>query len=454
MARNIFVEQEVLCPSCKTSITLKFPNPKFYAASSRDADQRITGYSWAAGIKTDVLPHHYAVFQCPNCMMADFRGGFEAPKQGLKENALYTALQTVPFDIKMVLRKLRRLIPADNLNDDAAIALHLAAIFCALLAGKKESIDHMKLGRFYIRLSWLYREQMGDFLSADSKDKDSNLGKLSGAVDEIMHSIRNFSQNLTKAKSFAGERAKELTLPPDDNPYFNLTNSIAEKMNRLQQEVTKLRQAMMLDQKGVNLSYHSRKSTGEPEGLDQLLTSLLPRWPDLPQTEAAAIKLAVEALDYSYKFEDSGHTIAASLSVVNLIITLLLKTGDLEQAMSYIMQIFIGGARDKQELQMRLNQGKREKKLNDSEIKSINKQLSSISSSLSMAGETRRKILGFLFERDKTDITAILEKKADASFEEQKQALISAGYAEELIPWLRDKQLMKNEDQKKKWFGK
>jgi hypothetical protein len=142
------------------------------------------------------------------------------------------------------------------------------------------------------------------------------------------------------------------------------------------------------------------------------------------------------------------------MAVVNLIIKLLLKINDLDRALNYIMQIFKTGFRDKQDLQMRLNQGKRDKSLSEADQRYMTRQIGSVNATLSMAAETRRKIVGLLFERDKEKILSILKEKAEASPEEQTHAITAAGFSEELIPWLRDNGMIKSEEKKKKWFGK
>ena len=139
MLRNIFIEKNVICPACKAGISMKYPNPKLYAAAGRDEDQRVTSYSWAGGIETDVLPHYYAVFQCPNCLLADMKESFETHGHGVKEKALHDAIQNSPFEKRMLLRKLRRFVPQGDINWQGAVALHLAAIYARLLPGEKNN---------------------------------------------------------------------------------------------------------------------------------------------------------------------------------------------------------------------------------------------------------------------------------------------------------------------------
>jgi hypothetical protein len=274
MVRNIFIEKNVNCPVCKGTFQLKYPNPKLYAAASRDEDRRVTAYTWARGLQTLV-----EMLQ-----------------------------QTVTSDI----------------------------------TGSLQSVG-------------------------------------------------------SSADSAAAEWRKHIA-------------------------------------------------------------DITPKWPDMPRTEETCIKRAVEAFDYSYKYEDTGQGIEQSLAVVNLIVKLLLKLGDLEGALNYASQIFKSGFRDKQELQRQLSQAKQakmDKSLKNFDERGMLRKIATVNKTLAQAGEIRKKILGMIYEKNKEKILPILKESVEKSPQEQKQALLATGINEELIPFLREKGLIKTEEtQKKGWFGK
>lgn len=458
MARNIFIGKDIVCPACKSKVRLRYPSPKMYAAAGRDDDQRVTAYSWAGGIQTDVVPHHYAVFQCPNCLVADLKEKFENPEHSAKERIMYEALQSAPFEKRMLLRKLRRFVPEGDLDAQGAMALHLAAIYAAFIPGEKERIDHLRLGRLYLRLSWLYKEQKGpeeEETAADTAaDTDSTVGKLLLVVDQFQQVMRQlFAENLGNIQTLIDARSAEMKLSPEKSPYTKLMASVREKTGHMEQAVLQLRQAAVRDKEGKLTQEAASSSIGDMN-LEDFLPSLLPQWPDLPRNEKDALMRAVEALDHSARYEGAEQDLQQSMGLTNLIIKLLLKIGDLDRALEYVLGIFKSGYRDKQGLTMKLNQAKRDKTLTPFEEKSIMKQIGSVTRTLNMAVENRRKIVGMLFERDKEKITAVLDKHAAASAEEQARAVTAAGFTEELIPWLRESGLMKVEETKKKWFGK
>lgn len=458
MARNIFIGKDVVCPACKIKVRMRYPSPKLYAAAGRDDDQRVTAYSWAGGIQTDIMPHHYAVFQCPNCLLADLREKFENPEHDAKVRALYDSLQNAPFEKRMILRKLRRFVPQGDLNAQGALALHLAAIYTALLPGEKETIDHLRLGRLYLRLSWLYKEQKGQEKetaaeTAVSADTGSTAGKLLLVTDQFQQVMRQVcEENLENIQTLVNARAAEMKLPPEKNPYAKVTASLREKTGQMQQSLLRLQQAALRDKEG-KLTRDTATDTANEMDIEQFLPSLLPQWPDLPRDENDTLKRAVEAFDYSARFEGANQDLQQSMGLTNLVIKLLLKIGDLDRSLEYVLGIFKSGYRDKQNLTQKMNQAKRDKTLTPFAEKDFIKQIGAVTRTLTMAVENRRKIVGLIFERDKEKITAVLGKNAEASPEEQARAIAAAGFTEELVPWLRESGLIKAEETKKKWFA-
>lgn len=457
MVRNLFIEKNVICPVCKNSFQLKYPNPKLFAASGRDDDRRVTGYTWAQGIQTDLVPHYYAVLQCPQCLFADLKELLENPRKHSKDRMVYDARNNLDFKKVLNLKKLHRMVPDQgNLNLDGAIAIHLTAIYCALLPENEEDIDHNKLGRLFLRLSWLYREQKGDIPDSsgeEGEDGSEVLDQLYGKVEELQSSLSGFFDDTAAVRDLVRKRAAELGLPPegDNNPYWPILASIGDKLMETQTLMEMLSQSAISDKKGT---LPVSGISGNDEGVQKLLGAIASQWPEMPRTEETCVRNAVAAFDYSYKKEDSDHSQEQGLAVVNLIIKLLLKIGDLYGALNYASQIFKSGFRDKQELSRRLSQGKQNKTLNAFDEKNIQRKIGTINGFLTQAGDTRRKILAMVYEKEKEKLLPILKENVEKSAQEQADAITSAGFTEDLIPFLKERGLIKKEDEKKGWFAR
>jgi len=460
MSRNVFVEKNIVCPVCKNAMVLKYPNPKLYAAASRDTDRRITAYTWAQGIQTAVVPHYYAVIQCPQCLFADLKDNFENPRHSAKDRLVFDARNNLEFKQVMILKKLHRLIDSDieQLNLNSAIAIHLSSIFCALLPEKEEDIDHNKLGRLFLRLSWLYREQRGDVEPESSDDEENaatpTMNRLYTDAETMQSNFVSFVDDLGNVRSLSREREQELGLPQqgENNPYWPMIAAIGDKVAELQTLLEMFQQNVISDKKG-KLSLEAL-STGVNDEVQKLLGTIAQQWPEMPRNEEICVKRAVAAFDYSFKKEDTDHSLEQGLAVVNLIVKLLLKIGDLDAALDYASQIFKSGFRDKQELSRRLSQGKRAKTLSAFDERNIQRKIGTINNTLTQAGDTRKMIIEMIYEKRKDKIQPIIDAIAENTPEEQFQAIVDAGFQEEIVLFLREKGILKSDEVKKGWFGK
>ncbi|MGE5343455.1 MAG: DUF2225 domain-containing protein [Candidatus Omnitrophota bacterium] len=460
MSRNIYIENKVICPVCKNPFVLKYPNAKMVVASGRDFDQRVTGYTWAQGITTDEIPHYYAVAQCPHCLFADLRENIEMPKSGVKEAKLYETFKTQDFKRLMILKKLRRLVTGEKMDFKAALSLHIAAIYANLLI-PKEFIDHNKLGRLYLRLSWLYKEQRNDDEPAEGTDKNESvaspaLDALFKVMEGIQSNFQGIANDLAEARKWASARSTELKIAWEDerNPYSSLFNALENKWSEFQTHLDIFQQSILKDKKGtLNKPAVSAGAIPMDEATLRELNDIATKWIGFPASEEYCVQHAIEAFDNSYKFEDTERSTEQSLAIVNLIIKLLLKVGDHNGALAYVMQMLTNGSREKQGLQMRLNEGKRNHNLTPFDEKNIMRKMATITGTMSQGMEIRDNILETILNKNKEKIVSLIKSCVDKPVEEQQKVLLDAGLPEVLIPFLRSRGILKTEEAKKGWFG-
>ncbi|MCP4220186.1 MAG: DUF2225 domain-containing protein [bacterium] len=462
MPSKIFIEKKVSCPACKTGFNLKYPNPKMYAATSRDADQRITDYSWTGGIKTDVLPHHYAVSQCPTCLLADFNESFETHEFEPKQKALYTIIVDTSRTQRTILRKLRQLVPKEDLDSESALALHLAALYSACLPGKPELLDNMKQGRLLLRLSWLYKEINPDAGSDTTQPaappKAGTTDALYSSLEDLEQKIEEFQELVSNIRELSKTRTLELKLEEAANPYSNAVAKLEEHMDMALETLPKLESIILQDKNSVlTLSDgHSPDDLGnadEKPQLKKVIIAMQALWPQLPGNEATSLSMAVEAFQQSTATESAEFSVLKNMGVSNLILTLLLKTGQLDRALLCCSNILKNGVRDKQSTQMAISQGKRDKSLKNTELKEMTRHIGVINTSLTKAQDIRKDIINKIYNRDKDKITAILKANAPAPVDQIHAALAEAGIQEDIINRLQEQQVIKEDNKKKKWFG-
>lgn len=455
MAREVFSEKKINCPSCRGFFNLRFPNPRLYAASGRDSDRRVTGYTWAQDIKTDVLPHHYAVSQCPQCLLADLQENFEQPSHTLKARAVHQVLAQLPEMKKRVLQELRDISAASaELDWRGAVALHLAAIFCTLLPGEREKIDHQKLGRLFLRLSWLFQEmdpqKTREPSGAGSSTTPQN--KVFQEIESVQGELNSLMLRLSDLRGLMIENR-----PETDRSQVTEADSKADMISAVIDKALELQTLLEL--------LHQNVSSGDSPGIDpgsgkniqagdiHVFTGLKRWWPQVALEEITCVRSAVDAFSYSFSHEDTDQSIEQGLALVNLIVKLLLKIGDLEAALEQVLQIYKRGFRDRQELQQRLSRGRQEKNMSELDQRNITRKIAFVNSTLSQAAETRKNVLERLFQRDRDRLQALLGSMPDKSIEERKKSLQAAGFHEELVRYLDESGLLGREEKSRGWFG-
>ncbi|MCP4726471.1 MAG: DUF2225 domain-containing protein [bacterium] len=158
-----FYRQKVKCPVCGTQSEQRWFKAKLFSERNVDLDKHPGGYSWAEKGCDDFNPPLYYIWHCSNCHYADSYVEFENPTKDPYSN--FVDLKEIFIDkyqddprIEKIIDKLGENIDYDKINYYQAIKLHFLAIFIQELIEDKEEQDAFRIGRYYLRLGWLYRE--------------------------------------------------------------------------------------------------------------------------------------------------------------------------------------------------------------------------------------------------------------------------------------------------------
>lgn len=453
--RQIFLSKEVECPSCKSKSNMSYPNPRLYVAASRESDMHVVLYRWAEGAETNALPHYYAVWQCPACMYADFVEVIDNPAGASRTDATVNAFKNIGMDQKLVLASLRKMVPREgDQTFEGALALHLAALFAAYLP-EGEDRNHNKIGRLALRIAWLFREQTGggQEVVSDSvhlenlKDRSSRLERHLLTARELLGEIKNFATARGAELGFSREEGDD----ENSNPYFPVISSIADKLEEQQTLVAMIERLLISDAQG-SISPATPNASADLSTLSHSLLNIKPKWPALPINEEQALRIAIKAFDFSYNHENYYQSIEQSMSVVSLIVDLFSRIGEHKEALHYVAEIYKSGMNNKQDLQRRIEAGRRNKTISPHDERNISRKIGNINIAIRQAGDTRRRLLEMMLNKDQKTIDKVLAENPEASGAEQTQALEAAGIPEEVIRELRNRGLIK-EDKKKGIFG-
>jgi hypothetical protein len=389
----------------------------------RESDRHVTGYRWLHGIVTDVQPHHYKVWQCPKCLFADLAEEVDQ-EPGPGADAIRQAFQDIPIEIHMILDSLRKLVPGEALGPDGAVAVHLAAVLLATLP----PVNHARLGRLALRLAWLFRERDGSEAAAAPPPASAALGALAETTEHLDRLLEDAGATLRELRQQGARRTEELRLAgnPDANPYSPLGDLIEVRLQALQSEVTTLQLAVLRDQQD-GLAPRRPPAQEGAGGLARALQEITPLWPELPRNEAQSLRLALEAFEHSYQYEEVGDSVEHGVAQGVLILDILVRLGELERALEWTTQISKYAGDTSADLKNRLGQARANQTLSSFDATVISRKIAALNLSHQKAGERRREVLALMLERDREQIDGVLARTAQLPAQERIKELGRVG---------------------------
>ncbi|MDR3671290.1 MAG: DUF2225 domain-containing protein [Holophaga sp.] len=435
MAEEPLLSKLIQCPACERKVPLRIANPRLYTVASRESDRHVTGYRWVHGILTDVLPHHYRVWQCPECLFADLAENVDRDTPDPFAEAVREAFQDISIEKHMVLESLRKLVPGEELDPKGAIAIHLAALLITTLPPPGRQVDHSKLGQLALRLAWLFRELDGPIAQAATPTASEALTGLAESTERLDRLLAEAGTLLREIRQHGERRTEELRQAnPEANPYFPLGDMIEVRLQTLQSEVTTLQLAVLQDQQGglapAELPAQGQETAGS---LVKALLAITPLWPALPRSERQGLRLALESFEYSYQFEEVGESVENGVAQVSLILDILIRLGELERALEWTSQISKYAGDTSADLKSRQNQAKANKTLTSFDATVISRKIAALNLSHQKAGERRRDILALMLERDRAKIDAVLAETAQLPVAERMKALAKLGLHDSVL---------------------
>ncbi len=151
----------VECPICTTLNEFELVNVGAYIESGRDTDFRPTGIKWRLPRYQEYNPLVFFIATCSNCYYSrEFTNSFKEWKNddSFKSNQIKPVKDKHLEQLSRADSVVKQLGSAIDLtrrpNESAIIKLHLA-IFDELLA---EKYNYFDLGRWYLRIAWIFRD--------------------------------------------------------------------------------------------------------------------------------------------------------------------------------------------------------------------------------------------------------------------------------------------------------
>jgi uncharacterized protein (DUF2225 family) len=356
-----FFMTKVECPVC--SQINEFENIKAgaYTETGRDTDFCPKGRRWANPEYQRVNPLLYFMTTCPNCFYThEFNESFKEWKkdQPFVTHRLSLIRERHKGELKqeesLINRLGQALDPQGHPFESAVIKLVLG-IYNEKMTEKPNVLD---LGRYFLRIAWLYREHQ-EAKATPHKMEKLDLTSLEKTLRALQSNFQNHEDKIYDLKNSvdacfcnpmgvdeSGQKREEFKIK-----CLGGLDEIQEHLSSLQESLNELTD--------ICAQIHNFSSTSESENtkttpgiLERLvvgddknhltfvnfLSSLKEIWPEIPLNEYEAMKLALKYYKQSYQEPSDITQKNQTIQAAYLIAELSRRVGDCEEAENYFKE--------------------------------------------------------------------------------------------------------------------
>lgn len=332
---SAFFHTEIECPLCKTENKYETLRVGAYLESGRDSDFCPSKVTWRAEEFKGYNPLVFFIVTCPKCYYSrEFTDSFKS----WKTDSTFKTYRLKPQkekhlrelnDRRSVIRTLGEAIDLKGAPNESAIVKLLLAIYDESLNERASQLD---LGRFYIRIGWVFRS-LDDYVTSpgiggqvESVQTDRAFREWSEAYHSWISAREEFFETIPADRSGEFTEFKEMVLAHEVK-CREILSDVARQINNGKDG----------DNKSPDAS--GKGGFGDAGGLEEFLRSLKVMWPQVPLNERESLELAVQ---YYQNALEMGKEVAAGnqqIQVCYLIGELSRRIGLHEQAQSFFNSV-------------------------------------------------------------------------------------------------------------------
>jgi len=185
--KSPFYYKKARCPVCGSYSENKYFHAKMYSERKTEIDKQVILYGWKNPEFKKYHPPLYYFWHCKGCKYTDSYLEFENPMKNMWSNFRTVAdsfEQKMENDDKFasLVELLSSDISFDNMDFLSSIKLHLLAIAIQECIDDEKERDPFKLGRYYLRYGWLFRDMK----------TNEEFGKQLPSVNQFIPKVRKF----------------------------------------------------------------------------------------------------------------------------------------------------------------------------------------------------------------------------------------------------------------------
>jgi len=360
-----FFMTKVECPVCGQVNEFENIKAGAYTETGRDTDFCPKGITWANPEYHRINPLLYFMATCPNCSYThEFNESFKEWKKDQSFVACRLSLigERHKGELKQeesLINRLGQALDPEGHPFESAVIKLLLGIYTEKITEKPNALD---LGRYFLRIAWLYRENQ-EGKDTPHKMEKLNLTSLEKTLRALQSNFQNHEEKIYDLKNSVDacfynqmgvveldqkrDEFKIKCLKGLDKMQENLT-SLQESLDELKDMCTQIHNSSF-GSESENTKINSRIFEGLVpaeslyEGENHLtfvsfLSSLKEIWPEIPLNEYEAMKLALKYYKQSYQEAKDIAQKNQKIQAAYLIAELSRRVGDCQEAESYFKE--------------------------------------------------------------------------------------------------------------------
>lgn len=356
-----FFLTKVECPVC--SQINEFENIKAgsYTETGRDTDFCPKGIIWTNPEYQNINPLLYFMATCPHCFYThEFNESFKEWKKDrfFADNRLSLIRERHKQELRQkesIINKLGEALDPDGHPFESAVIKLLLGIYDEEMTEKPNALD---LGRYYLRIVWLYRKEQEEKETVNKVDK-LNLRRLEKTLKLLRSHFQNNEEEIYDLEAsvsacfrtqmeIGGMKRKNEQLKIK---YLNGLSRIQGDLSSLQESLDELLNICAQNQSfsfdsgseaiGITPRFLKGLIPGDQEShliFIDFLASLKEIWPEIPLNECEAMKLALKYYKQSYQGTQEVTLKNQKIQSAYLIAELSRRVGDYREAESYFKE--------------------------------------------------------------------------------------------------------------------
>jgi uncharacterized protein (DUF2225 family) len=334
------------CPVCKTINEFENIKSGSYTESGRDPDFRPTGRTWLNSEYENYNPLLFFIATCKKCFYSrEFNQDYKNWQKdtSFKTYRLKAIQESHLRDLAKsdgIVRLLGQHIDHHKYPFESAVIKFLLAIYDLKLQSRPPQLD---IGRFFLRIGWLFREKVGD--NPGTENKTAGLfTKLRAETNDARLSLPKLEENVDAIK-----RMIEHNFPvifenvPDIDKHIQQIRQATDEVSSSLQALIDANSNLLRVMNGLEKVLPGTQTPTEAGffefgGFEEFLKLVRELWDEVPLSENEALLKAVEYYEKAYQSSGEISQGIQQVQAAYLIAELSRRVNNNENANQYFNQ--------------------------------------------------------------------------------------------------------------------